>query len=89
MTAVDVAAGRVLEPHLDAVAILAQAGDEAARQGRDCPDLDDADFEGAWGVFAAEAPGLRLEAKEAADGWILLRDPSPGARSPPSWTMPC
>ena len=46
VTAVDVAAGRVLEPHLDAVAILAQAGDEAARHGRDCPDPDGADFDG-------------------------------------------
>src|SRR6478736_5469782 len=71
VTAVDVAAGRALEPHLDAVAILAQAGDDAARHGRDCPDPDNADFEGTWGVFAAEAPGLRLEAKESADGWIL------------------
>ncbi|WP_155855832.1 acyl-CoA dehydrogenase family protein [Arthrobacter sp. 9MFCol3.1] len=71
VTAVDVAAGRVLEPQLDAVAILAQAGDDAAQHGRDCPDPDDADFEGTWGVFAAEAPGLRLEAKESSDGWIL------------------
>ena len=71
VTAVDVAAGRVLEPHLDAVAILAQAGDKAAQDGGDFPNPDGAEFEGTWGVFAAEAPALRLEAKESAGGWIL------------------
>ena len=40
------------------------------------------DFDGAWGVFAAEAPGLRLEA-ESAGGWRPPRGPSPGAHSPP------
>lgn len=60
VTAVDFAAGRVLEPQLDAAAILAQAAGE-----------DGIDFEGAWGVFAAEATGMRLEAKQTADGYLL------------------
>ncbi|WP_223987684.1 acyl-CoA dehydrogenase family protein [Arthrobacter sp. NicSoilB8] len=76
VTAVDVAAGRVLEPHLDAAAILAQAAGLAAGEGRDCPDFGGIRFDGAWGVFAAEAPGLRLEAR-AADGCFLLHGSKP------------
>jgi hypothetical protein len=49
VAAVDVAAARVLEPHLDAGAILYQAG---------TPET----FTGSWGVYAAEAPGTRLAA---------------------------
>jgi hypothetical protein len=49
VAAIDVAAGRILEPHLDAGAILSQAG--AADS-----------FTGTWAVFAAEAPGTRLAA---------------------------
>ncbi|MFF2031019.1 acyl-CoA dehydrogenase family protein [Arthrobacter sp. NPDC058192] len=82
VTAVDVAAGRVLEPHLDAAAILAQAGLKPGLhaalngEGGDSADSDaakvaGAQFSGAWGVFAAEAPGLRLEAREAAGEWLL------------------
>ncbi|MFE4194660.1 acyl-CoA dehydrogenase family protein [Paenarthrobacter sp. NPDC056912] len=64
VTAVDVAAGRALEPHLDAVAILAQAGVEESKPG-------------AWGVFAAEGPGLKLEAKRQADGNVVLNGSKP------------
>lgn len=64
VSAVDVAAGRIFEPHLDAVAILAQSG------------KDPHTVDGAWGVFAAEGPGARLEAK-AADGGILLSGSKP------------
>ena len=64
VAAVDVAAGRIFEPHLDALAVLAQAG------------RDPAEADGAWGVFAAEGPGTRLEAKEA-DGGILLNGAKP------------
>ncbi len=71
VTAVDVAAGRVLEPHLDAAAILAQAGRQAAQEDGNLPVSDRAHFDGAWGVFAAEGPGLRLDARESAGGWIL------------------
>jgi hypothetical protein len=59
VSAVDVAAARVFEPHLDAQAILAQA------------DQDPADRAGAWGVFAAEGQGLRLEAKTGDTGILL------------------
>lgn len=55
VAAVDVAAGRILEPHMDAGAILSQAG--AADS-----------FTGTWGVFAAEAPGTRLAAVPQSGG---------------------
>ncbi|MEO5994216.1 MAG: acyl-CoA dehydrogenase family protein [Arthrobacter sp.] len=79
VTAVDIAAGRVIEPHLDAAAILAQsaalaAGSQAARHAA-LPDRHGPDA-GAWGVFAAEAAGLRLEAK-ATDGSFLLHGAKP------------
>jgi len=59
----DVAAARMLEPHLDALAIL----DEAAAAGC-APDLDTS---GSWGVFAAEGPGMRFEARRDAGTWTL------------------
>ncbi|MBT9605151.1 MAG: acyl-CoA dehydrogenase [Microbacterium sp.] len=59
----DVAAARVLEPHLDALGIL----DEAAAAGIAL----DVDRDGAWGVFAAEGPGARLEARQDAGTWRL------------------
>lgn len=64
VAAVDVAAGRIFEPHLDALAILAQSG-------RDLGGVD-----GAWGVFAAEGPGARLDAKPG-DATILLNGSKP------------
>ena len=66
VTAVDVAAGRVLEPHLDALAILSQAGALV-------PEAADA----AWGVFAAEGPGLRLEAVVDGTGRYVLNGSKP------------
>ena len=48
---------RAVEPHLDARAILTQAG---VAHGT-----------GTWGVFAAEGPGVRLDAVEGPDGWRL------------------
>jgi alkylation response protein AidB-like acyl-CoA dehydrogenase len=59
VAAVDVAAARVFEPHLDALAILAQAGHDPARTS------------GAWGVFAAEGPGMRLAAERDGSGLVL------------------
>lgn len=61
--AADLTAARVAEAHLDALAILRQAG-SSAEPGR------------TWGVFAAEAPVMRLEATPAGeagadDGWVL------------------
>jgi alkylation response protein AidB-like acyl-CoA dehydrogenase len=69
VSAVDVAAGRVFEPHMDALAILAQAGRDQAERLQPAPD-------GTWGVFAAEGPGMRLEAK-AGDAGILLSGSKP------------
>jgi alkylation response protein AidB-like acyl-CoA dehydrogenase len=55
--ATDLGVARAVEPHLDARAILTQAGL--------------GDRAGTWGVFAAEGPGVRLDAVEAPDGWRL------------------
>ncbi len=54
----DLQLARTVEPHLDALAILDEAGVDA-------PD-------GAtWGVFAAEGPGARLTARPDGDSWRL------------------
>ncbi|MDQ1056799.1 hypothetical protein QFZ23_000700 [Arthrobacter globiformis] len=69
VAAVDVAAARVLEPHLDAGAILSQAGTPES-------------FTGSWGVYAAEAPGTRLTAGQvsaSADGRSTAEAESGGA----------
>jgi alkylation response protein AidB-like acyl-CoA dehydrogenase len=58
--AADLTVARVVEPHLDALAILAQDGSSSQSP----PD-------GSWGVFAAEAEGARLQAVEAAGRWSL------------------
>ncbi len=55
----DVTAARVLEPHVDAAAILAEAGEPAPERGT------------TWGVFAAEAPDAVVQAIPTADGWLL------------------
>ena len=50
VAAVDLQVARALEPHLDAVAILAELDGGAPEPGS------------TWGVYAAEGPGLRLTA---------------------------
>ena len=79
VAAVDVAAGRVLEPHLDAVAILAQAGAGSREVTPDevPPDVAPEAADGAWGVFAAEGPGLRLEAAADGNGRYILNGSKP------------
>jgi len=67
VAAADVAAARVLEPHLDAVAILAQH----AQAFPDAGPVPEGSLAETWGVFAAEAPGLRLEARSAGTGMVL------------------
>ncbi len=60
LAAYDLAAARAVEPHLDALAIVRQAG--AVVPGT----------EGfTWGVFAAEGGDDPLQAKEEAGGWRL------------------
>ncbi|WP_248704450.1 acyl-CoA dehydrogenase family protein [Curtobacterium sp. MWU13-2055] len=60
----DVATARTVEPHLDALGILQQA---------DVPVPADS----TWGVFAAECPGLRLEAALQDDGTAILTGTKP------------
>ena len=48
-----------MEPHVDALAILAESGAPSPPRTP------------AWGVFAAEGPGVRLEAGRSGDGWLL------------------
>lgn len=62
VAAADVAAARIFEPHLDALAILQQAG--ATAPAGTAPG-------GSWGVFAAEGPGMRLDATLAGTGVVL------------------
>jgi len=66
LAAVDLTAARVAEAHLDALAILDQALVD--------PDVLIAagSMESSWGVFAAEAAGVRLEAtRDGGDRWRL------------------
>jgi alkylation response protein AidB-like acyl-CoA dehydrogenase len=58
LAAVDLQVARAVEPHVDALAILAEAG-QSPEPGS------------TWGVYAAEGPGVRLEAAESGDGWLL------------------
>ena len=66
--AADVAVARMLEPHLDALAILHQAAAETQP-----PDLAavGADETSSWGVYAAEGPGVRVTAQERDGQWTL------------------
>ncbi|MHA7293283.1 acyl-CoA dehydrogenase [Arthrobacter sp. HLT1-21] len=58
LAAADLSVARTVEPHLDALAILQQAQLPVTA--------------GTWGVFAAEAPGARLDAKPGIDdAWLL------------------
>lgn len=64
--AIDLTAARVAEAHLDALAILQQAG---VRPGELFPTADPAPV---WGVFAAETSGMRLNAvPQTAARWQL------------------
>lgn len=58
VAAADVTAARVLEPHLDAHAILVESGSEIDRGGT-------------WGVFAAEGPDAAVTAVDRDGGWSL------------------
>jgi len=64
VAAADVTAARVLEPHLDAVAILAESGALGDGDGR----------RQSWGVFAAEGPASTLAAREREGTWTLSGD---------------
>lgn len=66
---IDLSLARMLEPHLDATAILAEA-QPAQRPTSDAADLADAG-QGTWGVFAAEGAGMRLVAGRQGDRVVL------------------
>ncbi len=63
LAAYDLSIARTLEPHVDALSILAQAGMSPAAVG--------ADERSTWGVFAAEGPAGRLTARQTSTGWIV------------------
>lgn len=65
IAAADLTIARVVEPHVDALAILAQSPDPADLERIDAGD------DSTWGVFAAEGPGQRLEARHTGDRWAL------------------
>ncbi|WP_375501122.1 acyl-CoA dehydrogenase [uncultured Jatrophihabitans sp.] len=56
---------RVVEAHTDALAILAESGRDMRAEHR------------TWGVFAAEAPGVRLAAEPAENGRVTLSGVKP------------
>ena len=64
----DLGAARAIEPHLDALAILEQAGLEQAGEGQ--TDVA-ARAPHTWGVFAAEGGDDPLTATHTVDGWQL------------------
>ena len=65
LAAADLTVARVVEAHLDAVAILAEAALDA-----DAPPGAEPGGAATWGVFAAEAPGAALEAEpDGHGGW--------------------
>lgn len=59
----DLTVARVLEAHSDALTILAEADIDS--------DSADLPVAGSWGVFAAEAPGTRLQAVVDDRQWLL------------------
>ncbi|KAA9108495.1 acyl-CoA dehydrogenase [Microbacterium rhizomatis] len=72
IAAMDVSAARMLEPHLDALSILHEAGVDfgigADEWGVAAVGAGD---ESTWGVFAAEGPGVRLDARQVEGSWRL------------------
>lgn len=68
--AADLTAARVVEPHLDAAAILVQAAEEPDSGTYAADGMDPS--AGTWGVYAAESPGAVLAADKYDGGsWHL------------------
>lgn len=63
LAAYDLTAARALEPHVDALSILDQAGLAPADVGGSAHST--------WGVYAAEGPAGRLTAYRDGDSWVL------------------
>ena len=70
IAAEDVAAARVVEAHLDALAILDEAAATTTFDRSQLLALGVGDAS-TWGVFAAEASGVRLQAEPVPGGWEL------------------
>lgn len=66
---IDLSVARMLEPHLDATAILAEAK-RAGLTSSGAAVVPDGG-QGSWGVFAAEGAGMRLVASRAGDQIVL------------------
>lgn len=67
--ALDVAAARMLEPHLDALSILADARQVGLPVELEAINVDSGSA--TWGVFAAESSGTRVFAHRVGDAWVL------------------
>ena len=67
----DLTAARILEAHSDALAILAEAEAEAEAEAGAGAGAGAADASGRWGVFAAEAPGAVLRARQTGAAWTV------------------
>ena len=67
--ATDLSLARMLEPHLDATAILAEAK-EPGRTASDAAAVPDVG-QGTWGVFAAEGAGMRVVAAHQGEHVVL------------------
>jgi alkylation response protein AidB-like acyl-CoA dehydrogenase len=65
VAAIDLTTARILEAHCDALAIVAEAAEAHDAADAGVP------LDGTWGVFAAEAPGARLDAMPGPAGWRL------------------
>ena len=72
VAALNVSAARMLEPHLDALSILREAGTDLVHH-RDPWGVEQvgAGPDSSWGVFAAEGPDVRLQASRRDGGWVL------------------
>lgn len=66
----DLTAARVIEPHVDALAVLRQASqlDDVAE---DLSSPGTAPPASTWGVYAAHAPGAHLGAHDVGGSWVL------------------
>lgn len=64
----DLTVARVVEPHLDALAILGQAAGAGAAEDGPVPSPAAGST---WGVYAAHAPGAHLRATESDGRWTL------------------
>jgi len=66
----DLTVARVVEPHLDALAILAQAAQRDRGVDGSWPSAS-APGGSTWGVYAAHAPGAHLDAHSVGGEWML------------------